>query len=47
MLEEEIVIIRKSHASEYDLVHIRTEGNVGHHLVVRLVRVCEERNLLS
>ena len=30
-----------------DLVHVRTEGHHGHHLVVGLVRVGEERNLLA
>ena len=47
MTEEKIVVIRKSHTAEDNLVHIGTEGHVGHHLVVRLVSICEERNLLA
>ena len=47
LAEEEVVIVRQTHTAEDDLVHVGSQGHVGHHLVVRLVRVGEERNLLS
>ena len=47
MTEKEVVVVRKAHSSEDDLVHVGSQGHVGHYLVVRLVRVCEERNLLA
>ena len=47
ILEIQVVVVRESHASEDDLVHIRAEGHHGHDLVVGLVRVCEEWNLLA
>ena len=52
VLEVEVIVVGESHAAEDDLVHVRTEGHHaeghhGHHLVVGLVRVGEERNLLS
>ena len=45
--EEQIVVVRQTHSAEDDLVHIGPQGHVGHHLVVGLVGVGEERNLLS
>ena len=47
LAEEEVVIVRQTHTAEDDLVHIGSQGHIGHNLVVRLVRVGEERNLLS
>ena len=47
LAEEQVVVVGKTHTAEDDLVHIGSQGHVGHHLVVRLVRVGEERNLLS
>ena len=47
MLEVEVVVIGKTHTSEYDLVHVGTQGHLGHHIIVWLVGVREERNLLS
>ena len=44
--EEEIVVVAEAHTSEDDLIDVGTEGHVGHHAVVGLVRVGEERNLL-
>ena len=47
MSEIQIVVVGKSHAAENYLVHICPQGHLGHHIVVRLVRVGEERDLLS
>ena len=46
MSEVQVIIVGKSHASEDDLVDIGTQGDHCHHIVIRLVRVCEERDLL-
>ena len=45
--EEEVVVVAQTHAAEDDLVHVGAQGHVGHDLVVRLVRVGEERDLLA
>ena len=45
--EEEVVVVRQAHAAEDNLVDVGAQGHVGHHLVVGLVRVGEERNLLA
>ena len=45
--EEQIVVVRKAHASEDDLVHVCAESHISHNFVVRLVGVCEERDLLA
>ena len=45
--EEEIVVVGQTHAAEDDLIYVGAQGYVGHHLVVRLVRIGEERNLLA
>ena len=47
LAEEQVVVVGKTHTAEDDLVNVGSQGHVGHHLVVRLVRVGEERNLLS
>ena len=47
VLEEEVVVVGQAHAAEDDLVHVGAEGHIGHHLVVGLVRVREERDLLA
>ena len=47
MTEIQVVIVGKSHTSKDNLVHIRPQGHLCHHVVVRLVRVGEERYLLA
>ena len=47
ILEVQVVVVRHTHTTEDNLISFRTQGYVGHHLVERLVGVCEERNLLS
>ncbi len=45
--EEQVIVVGEAHAAEDDLVHVGAEGHIGHHLVVGLVRVREERDLLA
>ena len=47
ILEVQVVIVGQTHTAQDDLVHLCTQGYVGHDLVVGLVGVCEERNLLT
>ena len=47
MTEIQIVIVGQSHAAEYDLVYIRSQGHLSHHIVVRLVWICEKRDFLA
>ena len=47
MAEEQIVVVAQSHAAQDNLVHVGAEGDVGHYLVVGLVRIGEEWNLLT
>ena len=47
MAVEKVVIVAQAHAAEDDLVHVGSQGHVGHDLVVRLVRISEERDLLA
>ena len=45
--EEQIVVIGKAHSSENDFVHVRSKSDIRHNFVIRLIRISEERNLLS
>ena len=47
VLEIEVVIVGQTHTAEDDLICLCAECHVCHHLVVRLIRIGEERNLLS
>ena len=47
VLEIEVVVVGQTHTAEDDLICLCTECYVSHHLVVRLIRVCEEWDLLS
>ena len=42
-----VVVVGQSHTTQDNLICLSTESHVSHHLVVWLVRVCEEWNLLS
>ena len=46
LLEVEEVVVRETHAAQDDLVGLGTQRHVGHHGVVGLVGVGEERDLL-
>ena len=47
ILEIEVIVVGKTHTAEDDLVGLCAQGYVCHHLVVGLVRVSEERYLLT
>ena len=47
VLEVKVVIVRHTHTAKDNLVSLRTQSHIRHHLVERLVGVGKERNLLS
>ena len=47
LLEVEEVVVRETHAAQDDLVGLGTQGHIGHHGVIGLIRVGEEGNLLA
>ena len=47
ILEEEVIVVRHTHTTQDDLIRLGTQGHHRHHLVERLVRICEEGDLLT